>query len=257
MAIVISLANNKGGVGKSSLTMNLGGVLAEMGHTVLLVDLDAQSNLSSVFIGNSQERLLTVNDLIFNDISAEDVIRKTKVENISLIPASVNLRDLDARLAGEDDAQFFLDEELVNIKNRFDFVLIDCPPSLGKATRIAMVASNYVIVPIECQEWAVKGCRDIIAYIDRVKRRANPKLELMGIVINRLNTRRHVESIYRKVLRETFGDRLFETEFRDNVPYVEAVTSGLPINLYKPQSPQTEAYRSFAREVISHVKEKS
>jgi len=119
---------------------------------------------------------------------------------------------------------------------------------------MAMVASDFVIIPIECQEWAVKGCQRMLSYIEQVKRRANPGLELLGMVINRLNSRRQLETIYVQVLRETYADYIFKTEFRDNVPYVEAVTNKLPITLYQPRSQQADTYRKFTQEVICRVK---
>ena len=255
MSTIICFANNKGGVGKSTLTMNLGGALAEMGKQTLLVDLDAQANLTSVFVENIQSLPLTVADLIYDDTDIEQAIRPTKIANLAILPANAKLQDIDARLAGDDDAQFFLAEELQTIAKRYDFILIDCPPDLGKATRMALVAADYVIVPIQCQDWAVKGCQQILSYIERVQQRANRKLKLLGIVINRFNTRRRMERVYHRILQQTFNSRLFQTVIRDNVPYVEAVTAKLPITLYQPNSPQADACRKLTEEVITRVQE--
>ncbi len=255
MSTIICFANNKGGVGKSTLTMNLGGALSEIGKKTLLVDLDPQANLTSVFVDNGQSLALTVADIIYDDTDIEQAIRETIIDNLALLPSSSKLQDIDSRLAGDDDAQFFLAEELQTIAKRYDFILIDCPPDLGKATRMALVAADYVIVPIQCQDWAVKGCQQILSYIQRVQQRANGKLKLLGIVINRFNTRRRMERVYHRILQQTFNSRLFQTVIRDNVPYVEAVTAKLPITRYQPNSAQAEVCRKFTQEVINRVQE--
>ncbi len=253
MSTIICFANNKGGVGKSTLTLNLGGALSETGKQTLLVDLDPQANLTSVFVDKVQALTLTVADLIYEDTDIERAIRKTRIKNLALLPASSKLQDIDSRLAGDDDAQFFLAEELTTLKGRYDFILIDCPPNLGKATRMALVAADYVIIPIQCQDWAVKGCQQILSYIKRVQQRVNPQLKLLGIVINRFNSRRSMENLYQKILTKTFNTQMFQTMFRDNVPYVEAITSKLPITLYQPKSVQAQACRQFTQEVINRV----
>jgi len=255
MSTIICFANNKGGVGKSTLTMNLGGALAEIGKKTLLVDFDPQANLTSTFVDNGQSLALTVADIIYHDTDIEAAIRATKIDNLTLLPSSSKLQDIDSRLAGDDDAQFFLAEELQAVKGRYDFIVIDCPPNLGKATRMALVAADFVIVPIQCQDWAVKGCQQILSYIKRVQQRANPKLKLLGIVINRFNTRRGMEKLYHKILYQTFNSRMFQTVFRDNVPYVEAITAKLPITRYQPKSVQAEVCRKFTQEVINRVQQ--
>ena len=256
MVSVISVANQKGGVGKSSLVMNLGASLSELEKKILLVDLDPQGNLSSVFVSDSSSLSLTAADLFYNEADILSVIRKTHLSNLEIIPSNSNLSDLDARLAGDDDAQYLLLEELEEVKDAYDFILIDCPPHLGKATRMALVASDFVIVPIECQEWAVNGLKEITTYIQKVKRRANPNLELLGIVINKYNPRRTVEKTYNRILRETFKEKIFKTEFRNNVQYTETATQRLPITLYLPKSEQAQAYRDLAKEVIENVKKR-
>ena len=253
-SIIICIANNKGGVGKSSLTMNLGGVLAELGKKILLIDLDPQANLTSVFVENIKSLPFTIADIIYDEVEIKEVVRQTQIPNLWILPSNSKLQDIDSRLAGDDDSQFFLAEELESIKSQFNFIIIDCPPNLGKATRMALVASDFVIVPIQCQDWAVKGCQQILSYIARVQKRVNPKLKLLGIVINRFNARRRMENLYHKILHETFNDRMFQTVFRDNVPYVESVTAKLPMTHYQPNSIQSQTCREFAEEVMNRVK---
>jgi len=255
MSTTICFANNKGGVGKTTLTMNLGGALSDLGKKTLLVDLDAQANLSSVFSDPKRSSAPTISDLIYEDLEISAAIQTTKLQNLAIIPASAQLQDMDSRLAGDDDAQFFLSEELEVIRENYDFILIDCPPNLGKATRMALVAADCVVIPIQCQDWAVKGCQQLLSYIKRVQQRANPGLKLLGIVINRYNSRRKMETLYHNMLRRTFNSQLFETAFGDHVPYVEATTAKLPISQYRPNSPQAKACRQFTQEVIDRVQE--
>jgi len=251
---IIAFTNNKGGVGKSTLTLNVAGALTEIGHKTLVVDLDSQANLSSVFIEDVYSLPVTVADVIYGDADASRAIQASKIENLSILPSNHMLYDIDSKLAGDDDAQFFLAEELESIKDEYDFILIDCPPNLGKATRMALVASDYVIIPIQCHDWAVKGCQKIMGHIERVQKRVNPNLNLLGININRFNSRRKIENTYHQILRDTFKEKIFQTVVKDNVPYVEAITAKLPITLYQPNSHHAHTFRQFAQEVLNRVK---
>jgi chromosome partitioning protein len=246
---IICVANNKGGVGKTTITLNLGGALARK-KKVLLIDLDPQANLTAVFSQNQKPNKPSIADLFYEDLDIKKIIRNTKFNNLHILPSDSRLYDLDTRLAGDDDAQFLLAEELETIRKEYDFILLDCPPSLGKATRMALVAADFVIIPIQCQDWAVKGKQRILSIINRIKKRVNPKLDLLGIVINRYNTRRKIENLYLKLLYKTFNKELFKTIFPDNVPYVEAITAKIPITIFRPKSSQATTYKEFAKEVV-------
>lgn len=250
MKIIMS-ASQKGGSGKSFLCLHTAGALAEQGEKVLLCDMDQQGNLSSVFFDSIYELEYTLDDLLCDNskVKTEDVIQATHIENIYILPANIHLSNLDVRLVGDYDAQTYLAEVLRPVKNEFDYILIDCPPSLGLPTRMAMVAAEGVIIPTQCEEWALVGAGQVASIINQVQKRANPKLRLLGLVINKYKSNRVVEREYRESLIEIYGDALFETEFGDYVAYAECITEKKPITHYLPRSEQAEAFRQFVEEL--------
>lgn len=253
MAYRIAIANQKGGVGKTTISMGLAGVLSEFGKKILLIDMDQQGNLSSAFLDNIHGLERTVFDLLIEEAEISQVLYKTQIDNIDILPANLALSDLDIRLAGDDDAQYYLLEALQEIDANYDYIIIDCPPNLGRATRMALVAANGILVPIECQEWAVKGSSQLDAYVEKVKKRANPHLEILGFVINKYDPRRSLESTYNQALKQKYGEKIFRTEFHNNVQYTEAATARLPINYYLPSSKQAELFRTFINELMPYV----
>ena len=255
MATTIVFANQKGGVGKTSVCLHTAGALVDAGKRVLVVDLDQQGNLSSVFSKNIHSLQRTVADILLNGAKLPDVIQKTSIKHLDLLPANLSLSDLDARLAGDEDSQYYLAEAFKSVASVYDYILIDCPPSLGKSTRMALVAANGLVVPIECQDWAVKGSHQILAFVDRVKQRANPKLTFLGFVINKFSPRRRAEQDYYRALKKQYGKLVFKTEFNDLALFVEAAAARLPITMYKPRSDVANTFRKFSQELISHVKE--
>jgi chromosome partitioning protein len=255
MSYRIAIANQKGGVGKTTISMGLAGVLAEMEKTVLLIDMDQQGNLSSSFINNIYSLTRTVFDLLIDEIDLNKAIYPTKFDRIHILPANLSLSELDVRLAGDFDAQYNLHESLQGLDAFYDYVIIDCPPNLGTATRMALVAANGLLIPIECQEWAIKGSSQLESFVDKVRKRANPNLDILGYVVNRYDPRRTIEASYNEVLRETHGDRIFKTEFHNNVQYTESATAKQPINFYMPSSPQAELFRQFTKEILNYVQE--
>jgi chromosome partitioning protein len=256
MSYKIAIANQKGGVGKTTISLGLAGVLAEMDKTVLLIDMDQQGNLSSVFVDNIHALPKTVFDMLTEEAELRDVAKRTFLDRVIILPSNLSLSDLDTRLAGDFDSQYNLHEVLQELESVFDFVIIDCPPNLGTATRMALVAADGLLIPIECQEWAVKGSSQLESFVHKVKKRANPKLDIMGYVINRYDPRRTIETSYNEVLRETHGDKIFKTEFHNNVQYTESATARQPINFYLPTSPQAELFRQFTNEILNYVDQK-
>jgi len=253
MPRVIAVANQKGGVGKTNITFNLSGALAEKNKRILLIDLDQQGNLSSAFLDSIYNLKITVADILLDDgISISRAVQKSSFQNIDIIPSNIDLSKIDLQLAGEPDAQYFLADKLDEIKDSYHYIIIDCPPSLGLATRIGLVASDEVIIPLECHEWAVKGTAYLRGAIARIRKRANPKLKIMGYLINRFDGRRKLEEVYRDTILESFKDKVFQVELKNSVKYAETATIKKPITSYLPLSQQAEAYRRLAQEILNH-----
>lgn len=252
---IIAFANQKGGVGKTSICLHTAGALAQAENRVLVVDMDQQGNLSSTFVNNIHELQYTVADVLLNKdtVSPDDAVQQTIIEHIDVLPANLALSDLDARLAGDDDAQYYLAEALSKLKDRYDWVLIDCPPSLGRATRMALVAADGVVVPIECQDWAFKGSQQILNFVERVKARVNTNLRFLGFVINKFSPARRLEQDFYAALKEQYTDRVFKTEFHNVVVFAEAAAARRPITHYRPKSEHAETFRKFALELIAYV----
>lgn len=253
MPTIIAIANQKGGVGKTNITFNLSGALAEKKKRILLIDLDQQGNLSSVFLDNIYNLKTTLADILLDDnLAISRVIQKTSFPNIDIIPSNIELSKIDLQLAAEPDAQYFLADKLKEIKDSYDYIIIDCPPSLGLATRIGLVAADQVIIPLECQEWAIKGTAYLRSAITKIRKRANPKLKIMGYLINKFAGRRKLEEVYRSSILESFQDKVFHVGLKNSVKYAETATFKKPITIYLPSSEQAEEYRKLAKEIINH-----
>jgi chromosome partitioning protein len=207
-----------------------------------------------VFVNDAQQLPHTVGDLLVSDpvVDVRDVIQKTSIPYVYLMPSNLSLRDLDARLADDDNAPFYLAEAFQVMRNEYEYIFVDCPPNLGRATRMALTAADQVLIPIECQAWAFAGCQQIMGAIAQTQKRANPALEIMGLVINKYTASRSLEQGYNEALRKQYGEKVFRTEFHDNVQYTAASSNRLPITHYLPRSPQAQAYREFIKEFLHY-----
>ena len=249
---IISVANNKGGVGKSTITFNLAGAISEIGGKVLLVDMDQQSSLSSTFLDSIYDLPHTVADALLNlDLPIEQTIYSTRFEDIDLIPADLSLGKVEVELLGDHDSQYYLADRLDEVVGRYDLVLVDCPPSLGLATRMALVAAYGLIIPLECHAYTAKGTMSLHELINRVRRRANPELKILGYLINKYDGRRRIEQDYRRMLEERFGDKVFGVLLKNSVKYTESVALKKPITYYLPKSEQAEPFRILAKEILN------
>ncbi len=255
MSYRIAITNLKGGVGKTTICFNLAGALAEKGKKILLIDMDHQGNLSSMFIPNIYDLDRTIADVLVGaeEIRIERVLHPTAIANIDLVPANLTLSDLDSLLASDGDAQYFLYDELAELDHDpYDFILIDCPPNLGLATRMALIATHGYMVPIECQKWAPIGSQRLLSVVQKIRRRANPSLELLGYVISKFDVRRKINQDYLEQFQDAYRNELFKTIIGDYVQYIESVSRHEPITTYAPKSKQAETFRDLADELIRH-----
>ncbi len=250
-ARIIALANQKGGVGKTTTVINLGASLAELGYRVLLVDMDPQGSLG-VGLGIEPQALeATIYDLLLADrADPEDVIRRTDVDGLEVLPSNIDLAAAELTLVQEVAREHSLRRVLEQVRQRYDFVVIDCPPSLGLLTINGLTASDGVIIPLECEYFALRGMSLLMNTIEKIQARLNPDLELLGIVATMVDTRTlHAREVLARV-HEAFGEAVFKTTIRRTIRFAEAPVAGEPILTYAPESGGTDAYRDLAREVL-------
>ncbi len=251
--ITIAIANQKGGVGKTTTAINLSAALAQKGKKVLLVDLDPQANSTISFV-DLQEVELTIYDLLTDPlIKFDDVIRPSKIENLDILPSRINLAKLERQLIGELDAHFKLRDRLESINSRYDIVVIDTPPTLGLITVNALVAATHLMIPIQSSYFALEGTDDLLETIERIKARPNPELEVLGVVVT-LHDRRTTLSkdIYEQIC-QVFGDKVFETTISKSVRLEESPAYRESIFTFAPASSGAIEYANLCDEVIRRV----
>nr|WP_051215512.1 ParA family protein [Granulicoccus phenolivorans] len=251
-AMVIAMCNQKGGVGKTTTTINLGAALAETGRRVLLVDFDPQGSLS-VGLGINPHTLdQSVYDLLLaSNVDAFDVIEESVVENMDILPANIDLSAAEIQLVSEVARETILNGVLTPLKSHYDIILIDCPPSLGLLTINALTASDGVIMPLECEFFALRGIALLTDTISKVQARLNPRLEIIGILGTMYDHRTlHSREVLERVV-EAFGDRVFHTVIKRTVKFPETTVAGEPITTYASSTAGATAYRNLAREVLA------
>ena len=251
-ARVIALCNQKGGVGKTTSTINLGAALAEFGRRVLLVDFDPQGALS-VGLGVQPHQLenTTYNLLMERSVGIDEVLLKTGVPGMDLLPSNIDLSAADVQLVNEVARESTLARTLAPVQGEYDFILIDCQPSLGLLTVNALTASHGVIIPLECEFFSLRGVALLIDTIDKVQQRLNPNLRLEGILATMYDGRTlHGREVFSRVL-EAFGDKVFDTVISRTVRFPETTVAGEPITSWAPTSNGAIAYRELAMEVLS------
>jgi chromosome partitioning protein len=251
-ALVIAMCNQKGGVGKTTTTINLGAALAELGRRVLLVDFDPQGSLS-VGLGVNPHTLehSIYNLLLSRDTPIDDVIDRTSVENLDILPSNIDLSAAEVQLVSEVAREQTLLRVLENVKPRYDVILIDCAPSLGLLTINALTAADKVIMPLETEFFALRGIALLTDTIAKVTDRLNPRLEILGILGTMYDPRTlHNKEVLERVV-QAFGERVFHTVIRRTVKFPETTVAGEPITTYATTSPGATAYRNLAREVLA------
>ena len=255
MGRVIAVANQKGGVGKTTTAINLSAALAEKGKKVLLIDIDPQGNATSGVGVEKNEVENTIYDLIIGETTIQSCIEYTEFENLHLIPSNVDLAAAEIELIGIPDKEFIIRKEVEKIKNVYDFILIDCPPSLNLLTINAMTTADTVLVPIQCEYYALEGLSQLIHTINLVKERLNPYLDIEGIVFTMFDARTNLSLQVVENVRANVKQKVYSTIIPRNVRLAEAPSHGYPITIYDPKSAGAESYRALAEEVISREDE--
>lgn len=250
MGKVIAIANQKGGVGKTTTAINLAACVAEKGKKVLVIDTDPQGNTSTGFGIQKNELENTVYELMRGECSVKECVIPDVVDNLSLIPSNVNLAAAEIELVDEDRKEYILKNELDWIKDQYDFIFIDCPPSLSMLTVNAMTAADSVLVPIQCEYYALEGLSQLITTVNLIKRKINPALSLEGVVFTMYDSRNNLSAEVVENVKEVMQERIFETLIPRNVRLAEAPSYGQPINVYDDKSAGAEAYRKLAEELI-------
>jgi chromosome partitioning protein len=245
----IVFANQKGGVGKTTTTANLGAYLAEMGNTVLLIDLDPQGNLTSSVGADDQKPGMY--EVLSDEVEINEAIQDTPVDKLKIIGSNIDLTGLNIELVSAYRREYYLDAKLGDLSDAWDYILIDCPPSLGLLTLNGLVAADYSIIPLQCEYFALEGLSMLVRTIMNVKKNLNPDLEIMGIVFTMFDNRTRLAQDVVKDVSDYFKDKVFETLVPRNVRLSEAPSHGLPINLYDPNCKGAVSYSNLAKEVMS------
>ena len=249
MGKIISIANQKGGVGKTTTAINLSTVLAKRGKRILLIDADPQGNATSGTGMNKNVELSTY-DLLVGEEQVVDIIKKTKFKNLYICPANMNLAGAEVQLVSMMSREQRLKEKLDVVKDKFDFIFIDCPPSLGLITLNAFTASDTVLIPVQCEYYALEGLGQLMNTIELVKKHLNKNLDIEGAVLTMYDIRTNLSNQVVREIKKFFNDKVYRTVIPRNVRVSEAPSYGLPITIYDPDSKGAKSYEKLGREFL-------
>lgn len=251
MGRIIAIANQKGGVGKTTTAINLSACLAEKGKKVLAVDMDPQGNMTSGLGVDKDNAEKTVYDLIIGEAEINEVICREALENLDVIPTNIDLSAAEIELIGVDGKEYIIRNAIHKVKDEYDFVIIDCPPSLSMLTVNAMTTADSVLVPIQCEYYALEGLSQLIHTIELVKERLNPELEMEGVVFTMYDARTNLSLQVVENVKDNLNQNIYKTIIPRNIRLAEAPSYGMPINKYDTKSTGAESYRLLAEEVIN------
>lgn len=250
MGRIIAIANQKGGVGKTTTAINLSAALAEMGKRVLTIDLDPQGNTSSGLGIDKNTLHSTVYELLIGEATLYESIQKNVLDNLSVLPSTVELAGAEIELVNIPDKEYILKKYIDIVREDYDYIIIDCPPSLNTLTVNAMTTADTVLVPIQCEYYALEGLSQLIHTINLVKKRLNPSLEIEGVVFTMYDARTNLSLQVVENVKENLNQTIYKTIIPRNVRLAEAPSHGLPITIYDPKSAGAEGYRALATEVV-------
>ncbi len=248
---VISIANQKGGVGKTTTSVNLGACMANIGHTVLLVDIDPQGNATSGVGIEKADVDQCIYDVLVDDVDASLVIRPTPVENLDCIPSTIQLAGAEIELVPTISREVRLKRALEKVKNNYDYIIIDCPPSLGLLTLNALTASDSVMIPVQCEYYALEGLSQLLNTVRLVQKHLNHDLKVEGVLLTMLDARTNLGLQVIEEVKKYFQDKVYRTIIPRNVRLSEAPSHGEPIIVYDPKSRGAEMYLDLAKEVVT------
>ena len=255
MGRIIAIANQKGGVGKTTTSTNLSACLAELNKKVLLIDIDPQGNATSGVGVDKNQLDNTVYEMIIGECELEDCILRDVIENLDILPSNVNLSGAEIDLIGVEEREYILKKKIDEVKEQYDFIIIDCPPSLNMLTVNAMTTADSVLVPIQCEYYALEGLSQLIHTINLVKERLNPGLEIEGVVFTMYDARTNLSLQVVENVKSNLKQNVYKTIIPRNIKLAEAPSHGMPINLYDTKSAGAESYRLLAEEVANYGNE--
>ena len=249
---IISIANQKGGVGKTTTSVNLSTLLAKRGKKVLLIDADPQGNATSG-VGMDKNVELSVYDMLISDeVESKDIIQKTEIKNLYICPSNINLAGAEVELVSMMSREYRMKEKLEQIKSDFDYIIIDCPPSLGLITLNSFTASNSVLIPVQCEYYALEGLGQLINTINLVKKHLNTELEIEGALLTMYDIRTNLSNQVVKEVNKYFENKVYKTVIPRNVKLSEAPSYGMPISIYDPRSKGAKSYDKLVKEFLKN-----
>ena len=251
MGKIISVANQKGGVGKTTTTVNLSTILAKKGKKVLLIDTDPQGNATSG-LGVSKDVELSVYDILIGDTEFDETLQETAIKNLKVCPSNISLAGAEVQLVSMMSREQRLKTKLDKIKDQYDYILIDCPPSLGLVTLNAFTASDSVLIPVQCEYFALEGLGQLLNTVNLVKKHLNKNLEIEGALLTMYDARTNLSNQVVKEVKKYFEEKVYKTVIPRNVRLSEAPSYGMPISLYDPRSKGAKAYEKFAKELLKN-----